>query len=121
MQRFIVYLRPDDTPNEAMAYAYWNDSPLIAEYRETNEKHRTQLKKALEHCKQARATLLIARLDRLAISPTFLEILHQSGVAFIALDNPHVTRLFLPALLGVANCLFRKQREQVRDEKGRMT
>ena len=38
-----------------------------------------------------RATLVIAKLDRLSSNVVFIATLMDSGVPFIACDNPHAT------------------------------
>ena len=48
------------------------------------------------------ATLIIAKLDRLARNVHFLSGLMESGVDFIACDNPHANRLTIHILAAVA-------------------
>lgn len=64
----------------------------IAEYTEVEsgrkrEDQRPELAAALEHCRQARATLVIAKLDRLARNVAFIASLMESGVPFVACDR----------------------------------
>jgi DNA invertase Pin-like site-specific DNA recombinase len=49
-----------------------------------------------------RATLVIAKLDRLARNVFFVSSLMESGVDFVACDNPHATRLTIHILAAVA-------------------
>ncbi len=49
---------------------------------------RPQLRLALEMCKRTGATLLIAKLDRLARNVHFVSGLIETGVDFIAADMP---------------------------------
>lgn len=63
---------------------------------------RPQLKAALDAAKRAKATLIIAKLDRLARNVAFIATLMDSKVDFIAADNPHATRLTLHILAAVA-------------------
>jgi DNA invertase Pin-like site-specific DNA recombinase len=49
-----------------------------------------------------RATLVIAKLDRLARNVHFISSLMESGVDFVACDNPHATRLTIHILAAVA-------------------
>jgi DNA invertase Pin-like site-specific DNA recombinase len=49
-----------------------------------------------------RATLVIAKLDRLARNVFFISSLMESGVEFVACDNPHATRLTIHILAAVA-------------------
>ena len=54
----------------------------------TNKKHRPELAKALELCRKHNATLLIAKLDRLARNVSFVSSLMDSDVKFKAVDFP---------------------------------
>jgi DNA invertase Pin-like site-specific DNA recombinase len=57
---------------------------------------------ALEECRKRRATLLIARLDRLARNVAFIANLMESGADFIACDMPQANRLTIHILAAVA-------------------
>lgn len=50
---------------------------------------RPELLAALEAARKAKATLVIAKLDRLARNVAFIAGLMESGVPFIAVDMPH--------------------------------
>src|ERR1700726_2646645 len=50
----------------------------------------------------AKARLVIAKLDRLSRNVRFIATVMDSGVEFIACDNPHATRLTLHILAAVA-------------------
>lgn len=65
-----------------------NDRPAIAE--------------ALRLCRLHRATLVIAKLDRLARNVHFISSLMESGVDFIACDFPEANRLTVHILAAVA-------------------
>ena len=67
--------------------------------RHTN---RPQLQAALAHCRKSGATLLIARLDRLARNVAFIAGLMESGVDFLAVDMPTANRLTIHILTAVA-------------------
>jgi DNA invertase Pin-like site-specific DNA recombinase len=78
---------------------------LIAEYREVESgKHndRPELAKALALCKRERATLLIARLDRLARNVHFISGLMETKVKFVACDMPEATPFMLHIYAAVA-------------------
>lgn len=45
---------------------------------------------------------MIAKLDRLSRNLAFIAALMDSGIEFIAVDNPHATRLTLHILAAVA-------------------
>lgn len=56
---------------------------------------RPQLRAALEMCKKMKATLVIAKLDRLARNVHFVSGLIESGVEFIAADMPHANKTMI--------------------------
>jgi DNA invertase Pin-like site-specific DNA recombinase len=56
----------------------------------------------LEQAKQERATLLIAKLDRLARNVAFISRLLESGVDLICCDMPQANKLTLHILAAVA-------------------
>jgi DNA invertase Pin-like site-specific DNA recombinase len=63
---------------------------------------RPELERALAHARRSKATLVVAKLDRLARNVAFLSALMDSTVPFIAVDNPHANRLTLHILSAVA-------------------
>jgi DNA invertase Pin-like site-specific DNA recombinase len=63
---------------------------------------RPQLRAALEACRKHKATLLIAKLDRLARNVFFVSGLMESGVEFVAVDMPMANRLTVHILAAVA-------------------
>ena len=65
-----------------------NDRPAIAE--------------ALRLCRLHRATLIIAKLDRLARNVHFISSLMEAGVEFVACDFPQANRLTVHILAAVA-------------------
>jgi len=79
---------------------------LAAEYTEieSGRRHtnRPQLAAALDTCRRRKATLVIAKLDRLARNVHFISGLMESGVEFIAADMPHANRLTVHILAAVA-------------------
>jgi len=56
---------------------------------------RPQLRLALEMCKKTGATLLIAKLDRLARNVHFVSGLIETGVDFIAADMPNANKVMI--------------------------
>jgi DNA invertase Pin-like site-specific DNA recombinase len=86
---------------------------LAAEYieTETGKKHadRPQLLAALQECRSKKATLVIAKLDRLARNVAFISALIESGADFVCCDNPHANRLMLHMLAAFAE----HEREQI--------
>src|SRR6516165_2476677 len=71
---------------------------LVGEFTEVESGHkieRPELAKALTLCKKYKATLLIARLDRLASNVHFISGLMETKVKFIACDMPEATPFML--------------------------
>lgn len=56
---------------------------------------RPKLRLALEMCRKTGATLLIAKLDRLARNVHFISGLIETGVDFIAADMPHANKVMI--------------------------
>lgn len=78
---------------------------LLGEYLEVEsgrKADRPQLLKAMDHARNAGATLLIAKLDRLSRDVHFLTGLERSGIEFIACDLPNANRLTITILAAVA-------------------
>src|SRR5437763_379926 len=78
---------------------------ILREYREVESgknSARPQLAKALADCRRTKATLVIAKLDRLSRNVHFLSGLMESGVDFKACDNPFAEPLTIHILAAVA-------------------
>lgn len=78
---------------------------LLAEYTEVEtgkRNDRPELARALQHAKATGATVVIAKWDRLARNVAFTAALLESGVEFVACDNPHATRFTIHILAAVA-------------------
>lgn len=63
---------------------------------------RPQLSAALAECRQRKAVLLIAKLDRLARNVAFVSSLMEAGVEFLAVDAPYANKLMLHILAAFA-------------------
>src|ERR1700722_18712806 len=77
----------------------------IAEFTEVEtgkRNDRPQLDQALALCRKRKARLVIAKLDRLSRNLAFIAALMDASVEFVAVDNPHATRLTLHILAAVA-------------------
>jgi DNA invertase Pin-like site-specific DNA recombinase len=86
---------------------------LIAQFVEVesgSRNDRPQLKAAIDLCKKQKATLIIAKLDRLARNVAFISTLMESGISFLAADNPHANKLMLHILAAFAE----HERDQIR-------
>lgn len=80
---------------------------LVAEFTDVETgtrkgNNRPELAKALMACKRQKATLVIAKLDRLARNVAFVSAIMESGVEFVCVDNPHANRLTIHILAAVA-------------------
>lgn len=78
---------------------------LEADYVEIEsgkDNERPKLLQALEACRKQKAKLVIAKLDRLSRNLSFIAALMESGVEFVAVDNPNATKLTIHILAAVA-------------------
>lgn len=87
------------------AFAKQHNATIVQSYTEVESGKRSDrpsLAQAIGHAKLAKAQLVVAKLDRLARNVAFLSSLMESGVDFIACDNPHANRLTIHILAAVA-------------------
>lgn len=127
-RRFIAYYRVSTTKQgnsglgleaqvEAVqSYLRQNNGVPLGEYVEIESgarSERPQLKMATDACRKEKAVLVIAKLDRLARNVHFISGLMESGIEFVAADNPHANRLMLHLLAAFA--------EHERDQISRRT
>jgi DNA invertase Pin-like site-specific DNA recombinase len=85
---------------------------LVAEFAEVESgkrKDRPELVKAIALCRKEQATLVIAKLDRLARNAAFLLNLRDSGVDFIAVDMPHADKF----TVGIMALVAEKERDVI--------
>src|SRR6516162_2201556 len=78
---------------------------LVGEFKEVEsgkDSGRPALAKALAACRVHNATLIIAKLDRLARNVAFISNLMEAGVEFVAVDFPQANRLTVHILAAVA-------------------
>jgi DNA invertase Pin-like site-specific DNA recombinase len=88
-----------------LAYAKASDSTIVASFTEVEsgrKSDRPELKRALAHARMTRATLCIAKLDRLSRNVAFLATMMEAGTPFVCCDNPHATPLTIHILAAVA-------------------
>lgn len=93
-------------------YAAQQGIPIAEVFVETESgklKDRPQLNAALAQCRRRKATLLIAKLDRLARNVAFVSALMETGVDFVAVDAPYANRLMIHILSAFAQ----HEREQI--------
>jgi len=77
--------------------------------------NRPQLAEALAECKRTGATLVIAKLDRLARNVHFITGLLESGVDIVAADMPEADRTFLQMAAVFAEWEARKISERTKE------
>ena len=79
---------------------------MLEEYVEVesgkSHKKRPQLASAIASSKKHKATLIIAKLDRLSRNVAFVSALMESGVEFLAVDNPNANKLMVHMLAAFA-------------------
>ena len=80
----------------------WQHLKEFVEVESGKKNDRLQLLAALDACQSTGATLLIAKLDRLARNVAFISNLMESGVEFVACDFPQANRLTIHILAAVA-------------------
>lgn len=68
----------------------------------TSKRNRVEIYRAIEAAKENNATLLIAKLDRLARNVAFTSALMESGVDFVACDMPEANSLTIHIMAALA-------------------
>jgi len=90
------------------SYAAATESTIVQAYSEVESGRREHLQnrpqrvRAVAHARRSRAVLVIARFDRLARNVLVTSQLLESGVEFVACDNPHANRLTIHILAAMA-------------------
>ena len=122
--KFVAYFRVSTTKqgidglgmdaqrNAIRNYLNGGDWKLLAEFAEVESgkrKDRPELTNAVALCRKESATLLIAKLDRLARNAAFLLNLRDSGVDFIATDMPHADKF----TVGIMALVAEKERDLI--------
>lgn len=95
-----------EAQREAVSRFLVGRGQLLAEYTEveSGRRHtnRPQLLAALDECRKRRATLVIAKLDRLTRNVHFIFGLMNSDVEFVAVDMPTASKITIHILAVVA-------------------
>ncbi|MDA5095010.1 recombinase family protein [Aliiroseovarius sp. KMU-50] len=89
----------------ALKHCEWSGGRIVEEFIEVESgkrMNRRELTSALESCRKTGATLLIARLDRLARSVHFISGLLESKVNFIAADMPNADKFMFHVYAAMA-------------------
>ena len=87
--------------------SYLRNTAPIAEYIEVEsgrktDQERPQLRSALEHCRREGATLIVAKLDRLARNVSFLSSLLENDVEIVFCDFPQANKMVLHILAAIS-------------------
>ena len=106
----------DDFARQNMAIIL---APSYTEVESGKLAERCELRKALAHARRSKATLAVAKIDRLSRNVAFLSTLMESGVEFIACDTPHATRLTIHILAAVVEDEARRVSERTKAALGR--
>ncbi len=94
------------------ALAGRNNGPIVAEYVEVETgkmADRPKLHAAIHHAQLSNATLVVAKLDRLARNAAFTLALQKSGLPFVCCDNEHAT----PLTIGFLALIAQHEAEQI--------
>ena len=86
-------------------YLSQDEGILLGEYTEIEsgrKSDRPKLSQALDVCQKKKATLLIAKLDRLARNVHFISGLLEANVKFLAMDMPNADRFMLHVYAAMA-------------------
>lgn len=106
---------------------YLNGNSPIAEFIEVEsgrKSERPKLHEALELCKKKRATLIVAKMDRLSRNVAFTSQLLDSGIEIVFCDFPRANRLVLTIIAAISEYeagLIRQRTKaalQVKKEQG---
>lgn len=115
--RFIAYYRVSterqgrsglglEAQSEAVRnYVAQRGGDVLAEFTEVEtgkRSDRPQLSAALDACRRQKATLVIAKLDRLARNMAFVANLMEGRADFVAVDMPHADRFTLHLFAALA-------------------
>jgi len=127
--RFVAYYRVStdrqgrsglglEAQRKAVAdYLNGGGSQLVAEFTEVESgkrSNRPQLAAAIEACRRSKATLVIAKLDRLARNVYFISGLLEGKVPFLCCDMPEADRAFLQIAAVFAEWEARKISERTK-------
>lgn len=93
----------------------WTLVAEVVEVESGKRSDRPQLAEALRLCRLHKATLIIAKLDRLARNVAFVSALMEAGVEFEAVDFPQANRLTIHILAAVAEHEAKAISERTRD------
>ena len=87
----------------------WDLLREFVEVESGGDNDRAQLAAAIAECRLTRATLVIAKLDRLSRDAAFLIGLERAGIDFVAADMPNANRL----TVGIMALVAQQEREAI--------
>jgi DNA invertase Pin-like site-specific DNA recombinase len=126
MKRFILYRRVSTTrqgisglglesqEETVRRYVTSQKGTVVGEFVEVEsgkktDAERPQLAQALSECRRLKATLVVAKLDRLSRNAEFLLRLQNSNVDFVCCDCPNVDRF----TVGILALVAQREREMI--------
>lgn len=126
MKKFIGYYRVSRDSQKIDGYGISSQKDIVRRFVESqngnlgmefsevesgrySDTDRPQLAAALECCKRNKATLVIAKLDRLARNAEFLLRLQNSGVDFVCCDCPNADKF----TVGILALVAQRERELI--------
>lgn len=97
-----------------------NGAIVVAEFTEVesgtkDDKKRPQLAQAIERCRLTGASLVVAKLDRLARNASFIHRLRDAGIDFVCCDMPTANRLTIGILAEVAEAEVQTIRRRTKE------
>lgn len=111
---------------QEIIHNYLHETSPIAEYTEVESGRKTdrpKLKEALALCRKTGATLIVAKLDRLARNVCFLSQLLESDVEIIFCDFPQANKMVLHILAAIsqyeAELISTRTRQALQAKKSR--
>ena len=96
------------------AFLNGNGARVVEEFTEVesgSNDQRPELEKALKTCRAHKATLVIAKLDRLSRDAAFLLNLQKAGVRFVAADMPEANEM----IVGIMAVVAQAERKMISD------
>jgi DNA invertase Pin-like site-specific DNA recombinase len=117
MKQFVAYYRVStqkqgksglglQAQKNAVLHHTGSKGEIIGEFTEvetgTRKKKRKEIYKAIELAKKEKATLVVAKLDRLSRDVEFTSALFNGGIDFVCCDNPEANKLTIQLLSVIA-------------------
>lgn len=113
MKHYITYIRTSTKRQDLGLEAqqniitnFLNEYDIVlysfSEQESGSKKNRIELNKAIQACKDSKAVLLIAKLDRLSRSVSFISTLLDSDIEIVVADMPNANKFTLHILASVA-------------------